>query len=58
METLFWEYPSTAGDLPFGTAVGKNIFAPLHDHLTGDNTNSCSRLLDALLCSALLSLID
>lgn len=35
METLFWEYPYTAGDMPFGTTVGKNIFAPLHDHLAG-----------------------
>lgn len=36
METLYWEYPQTAGDLPFGTVVGKNIFAPLHDHLAGE----------------------
>lgn len=35
METLYWEYPQTAGDLPFGTVVGKNIMAPLHDHLAG-----------------------
>lgn len=35
METLYWQYPQTAGDLPFGTVVGKNIMAPLHDHLSG-----------------------
>lgn len=35
METLFWEYPATAGDLPFGTAVQRNVLANLHDHLAG-----------------------
>lgn len=35
METLYWQYPQTAGDLPFGTVVGRNIMAPLHDHLSG-----------------------
>jgi Cu2+-containing amine oxidase len=35
METLFWEYPQTAGDLPFGTVVQRNVLANLHDHLAG-----------------------
>ena len=35
METLFWEYPGTAGDLPFGTVVQRNVLANLHDHLAG-----------------------
>lgn len=35
METLFWQYPQTAGDLPFGTVVQRNVLANLHDHLAG-----------------------
>ncbi len=35
METLFWQYPQTAGDLPFGTVVHRNVLANLHDHLAG-----------------------
>ena len=35
METLYWQYPETAGDLPFGTVVQRNVLANLHDHLSG-----------------------
>ncbi len=35
METQFWEYPETNGDLPFGTVVQRNVLANLHDHLSG-----------------------
>lgn len=31
----YWQYPQTGGDLPFGTVVGRNILANLHDHLAG-----------------------
>lgn len=31
----YWEYPQTAGDLPFGTVVQRNVLANLHDHLSG-----------------------
>ncbi len=36
----YWEYPQTAGDLPFGTVVQRNVLANLHDHLSGAFTGS------------------
>lgn len=44
----YYEYPQTAGDLPFGTVVQRNVLANLHDHLSGGSC--CIEIFCVTLC--------